>query len=93
MQEKYEYGQIKAPGVEAYKKAPTSIAHKVFKMKDFYVFELEGKNSIEYDFLDSIEKDQHTQSGYFMVPEKVISSVISDGSDEPPAEVPMILEG
>ena len=38
--------------VEDYKKVPPT--KKVFKMKDFYIFELEGQNSIEYDLLDNI---------------------------------------
>ncbi len=39
--------------VEDYKK----VSKKVFKLKDCYMFELEGKNSIEYELLDGIEKD------------------------------------
>ena len=64
-------------------------------MKDFYIFELEGQNSIEYDLLENIERDEHTQSGIFMLPERVIlKKEISNDSSNGPAsgEVPLIVE-
>lgn len=77
--------------VEDYKKATQS--KKFFKLKDCFIFELEGKNSIEYNFLDNIERDENTQSGYLMLPEKVIKSEISDHSNEPGSgEVPLLTE-
>lgn len=51
-------------------------------MKDCYIFEYEGQNTIEYDLLDGIEKHDKTQRGYLLFPEKVIKSNISSDSNE-----------
>lgn len=55
---------------------------KYLKLKDCFIFEYEGKNSIEYDFLDNIERDENTKSGYLVQPQKVITNRISSDSND-----------
>ena len=64
----------------------------VHKLKDCYIFEYEGENSIEYDLLDGIEKHEKTQTGYLLFPEAVLKKVNSEGSDKPESgETPLLV--
>lgn len=49
-------------------KMPEQTNKVVYKLKDCYIFEYEGQNSIEYDLLDGIEKHDKTQTGYLLCP-------------------------
>ena len=49
-------------------KMPETQKTTYYKMKDCYIFEYEGQNTIEYDLLDGIEKHDKTQKGYLLFP-------------------------
>ena len=64
----------------------------VHKLKDCFIFEYEGQNSIEYDLLDGIEKHDKTQTGYLLFPETVIRRSNSNGSNESQSgETPLLV--
>jgi hypothetical protein len=77
--------------VEDYKK----VEKKITKLKDCYVFDLEGKNSIEYDLLDGIENDEAAYCGMLVKSSKIDTSKLrsssgSEGSNAP--EAPLLID-
>ncbi len=64
----------------------------VYKLKDCYIFEYEGQNSIEYDLLDGIEKHDKTQTGYLLCPQNAIrSNISSDSNESQSGEAPLLV--
>jgi hypothetical protein len=59
----------------------------VVRLQNCLIFDLEGKNSIEYDMLDYIEKNPNTTAGYIVMPEQTLRKSISKVENDPIAQV------